>query len=91
MDCILWTAFLSLAREGVGNYICSCCKRTFAGLKLLKFLIIYHNRILLLFTPIHLTPYHLTPIYSPTPVSFNPSIITSRQIAVDIKGMFCHN
>ena len=51
--------------------------------------------VLLHFTPIHLTPYDLTPIYSSlyhkTPLSIHPSIILSRQLAVDIKGMFCHN
>ena len=49
--------------------------------------------VLLFFTPIHLTPYHLSPIYSPlhhlTPLSFHPSTISSRQLTVDIKGMFC--
>ena len=50
--------------------------------------------VLLLFTPILLNPYHLNPIYSTLyhlTLSFHPSIISSRQIAVDIKGMFCHN
>ena len=47
------------------------------------------------FHPYSFNPYHLTPIYSPlyllTPLSFNPSIILSRHLSVDIKGKFWHN